>query len=192
MLLLGSRPDYMPSKSSNDCKRVLLVDDHPLTRQVLKQTLARENLAVCGEAEDRAGTLAAIEARRPDLAIMELRLKNSDGMELLQDLHDRHPKMLTLVLSSHDESLYAERAIRAGASGYISKQEPLAKILEAVRKVLAGETYLSEKMAARVATRQPVRFAAPTAPRWTCCRNASRRSSSQSAAGLEPPQLRLC
>jgi len=153
MRLRGSGSHYMPSKSSNDCKRVLLVDDHPLTRQVLKETLSRENLAVCGEAEDRAGTLAAIEASRPDLAIMELRLKNSDGIGLLQDLHDRHPKMLTLVLSSHDESQYAERAIRAGASGYISKREPLAKILEAVRKVLAGGTYWSEKVAAQVATK---------------------------------------
>jgi DNA-binding NarL/FixJ family response regulator len=110
-------------------------------------------LAVCGEAEDRAGTLAAIEASRPDLAIVDLGLKNSDGLRLIQDLHDRHPKLLTLVLSVHDESLYAERAIRAGASGFISKQEAPARIMQAVRAVLAGEIYWGEKVAAQVASK---------------------------------------
>jgi DNA-binding NarL/FixJ family response regulator len=110
-------------------------------------------LAVCGEAEDRDGTLAAIEASRPDLAIVDLGLKNSDGIGLIQDIHDRHPRMLTLVLSMHDESLYAERSIRAGASGYISKQEAPAKIMEAVRKILAGEIYWSARAAAQVASK---------------------------------------
>ncbi len=140
--------------SQNDRKRVLLVDDHPLIRQALRATISRErDLAVCGEADDRAGTLAAIEALRPDLAIMELGLKISEGIGLIQDIHDRHPKMLTLVLSMHDESLYAERAIRAGASGYISKQETPARIMQAVRKILAGEIYWSERVAAQVASK---------------------------------------
>jgi len=108
---------------------------------------------VCGEAEDRDGTLAAIEASRPHLAIVDVGLKNSDGIRLIQDIHDRHPKLLTLVLSMHDESLYAERAIRAGASGYISKREGPAKIMEAVRKVLAREIYWNEKVAAQVASK---------------------------------------
>jgi DNA-binding NarL/FixJ family response regulator len=140
--------------SQKDRKRVLLVDDHPLIRQALKETISRErDLAVCGEAEDRAGTLAAIEASRPDLAIVDLGLKNQDGIRLIQDIHDRHPKMLTLVLSMHDESLYAERAIRAGASGYISKQEAPAKLMQAVRTVLAGDIYWGERVAAQVASK---------------------------------------
>jgi DNA-binding NarL/FixJ family response regulator len=135
-------------------KRVLLVDDHPLVRRALTDLLAREaDLEVCGEAEDRQETLAAVEASRPDLAIVDVGLKNSDGIALVKDLHHLHPRMPTLVLSMHDESLYAERAIRAGASGYISKQETPAKIIEAVRKILAGEIYWSEKVAAQVASK---------------------------------------
>ena len=144
----------MSLKSQQGRKRVLLVDDHPLVRHALRETLSREpDLVVCGEAEDRAGTLAAIEVSRPDLAIVDLGLKHSDGIRLIQDLHDRHPKLLTLVLSMHDESLYAERAIRAGASGYISKQEAPAKIIEAVRKIFAGKIHWSEKAAAQVASK---------------------------------------
>jgi len=143
---------------SSECRksqtRVLLVDDHPLVRQALREAISRErDLTVCGEAEDRDGTLTAIEASGPDLAIVDVGLKNSDGIGLIKDIHDRHPRMLTLVLSMHDESLYAERAVRAGASGYISKQETSAKIMEVVRKVLAGEIYWSERMAAQVASK---------------------------------------
>jgi len=144
----------MATKSQDGRKRVLLVDDHPLIRQALRKTISREpDLAVCGEAEGRAGTLAAIKASRPDLAIIELGLKNSDGLGLITDIHDRHPKMLTLVLSMLDESLYAERSIRAGASGYISKREPPEKIMEAVRKILAGEIYWGERVVGQVASR---------------------------------------
>jgi DNA-binding NarL/FixJ family response regulator len=144
----------MPRTNQTDRTRVLLVDDHPLVRNALKETLSREpDLAVCGEAEDRDGTLAAIEAGRPDLAIVDLGLKNSDGIRLIQDIHERYPRMLMLVLSMHDESLYAERAIRAGASGYISKQEAPPKIMQAVRTVLSGEIYWGEKVAAQVASK---------------------------------------
>ena len=144
----------MPRMPQRNCRQVLLVDDHPLVRQALREAISREgDLAVCGEAEDRDGTFAAIEASRPDMAIVDLGLKNSSGMQLIEDIHDRHPQMPTLVLSMHDESLYAERSIRAGASGYISKQEPPEKIMQAVRKVLAGEIYWSERAAAQVASR---------------------------------------
>jgi DNA-binding NarL/FixJ family response regulator len=144
----------MPRANRSDRTQVLLVDDHPLVRKAMREAISRErDLAVCGEAENRDGTLAAIEASRPDLAIVDLGLKDSDGMGLIQDIHDRHPQVLTLVLSMHDESLYAERAIRAGASGYISKQEEPAKIMQAVRKVLAGEIYWSEGVAAQVASK---------------------------------------
>jgi DNA-binding NarL/FixJ family response regulator len=144
----------MPSKNGHRQTGILLVDDHPLIRMALRETISRErDLAVCGEAEDRKGALAAIEATRPDLAIVDLGLKNSDGIGLIQDIHYRHPRLVTLVLSMHDEMVYAERAIRAGASGYVSKQEGPAKIMQAVRKVLAGEVHWSERVAAQVASK---------------------------------------
>lgn len=144
----------MARTNQTERTRVLLVDDHPLVRDALKETLSREpGLAVCGETEDHEGTLAAMKASEPDLAIVDLGLKNSDGLRLIQDIHEHHPRVLTLVLSMYDESLYAERAIRAGASGYISKQEPPQKILQAVRTVLAGEIYWGQRAAAQVASK---------------------------------------
>lgn len=139
--------------------RVFLVDDHPLVRHALRDVLRHErDLEVCGEADDRDVALKAIAAAEPDLAIVDLRLRTSDGLELVRDLKSRHPKILSLVLSMQDESITAERAVRAGARGYVSKQEPPKKIMEAVRKVLGGEIYWSEKAAAQVASR----IASPT------------------------------
>jgi len=130
------------------------VDDHPLVRERLVEILNREaDLMVCGEAEDRHEALAAIAARQPDLAIVDLTLKNSDGLELIKDIHSRWPKVRMLVVSMHDESLYAERVIRAGALGYITKQEATRKILLAVRRVLAGSIYLNEKTATHILSR---------------------------------------
>ncbi|MGN6554663.1 MAG: response regulator transcription factor [Verrucomicrobiota bacterium] len=134
--------------------RVFLVDDHPLVRHALRDALRHETgMEVCGEADDRDTALKGIAAASPDLAIVDLRLKTSDGLELIRDLRDRHPKVLSLVLSMQDESITAERAIRAGARGYVSKQEPPKRIMEAVRKVLGGEIYWSEKAAAQVASK---------------------------------------
>lgn len=134
--------------------RVFLVDDHPLVRQALRDAMRHErDLEVCGEADDRDEALKAIAAAEPDLAIVDLRLRSSDGLELVRDLRDHHPKVLSLVLSMQDESLSAERAVRAGARGYVSKQEAPAKIMEAVRKVLGGEIYWSEKAAAQIASK---------------------------------------
>jgi DNA-binding NarL/FixJ family response regulator len=135
-------------------KSVLLVDDHPLVRQALRGAIEREvDLVVCGEAEDSEGAFKAIEASKPDLAIVDLGLRNSNGLELIKDIRSRHPQMFTLVLSMQDESLYAERAVRAGASGYISKQEAATKVMQAVRTVLGGQIYWSEKVAAQVASK---------------------------------------
>jgi DNA-binding NarL/FixJ family response regulator len=134
--------------------RVFLVDDHPLVRQALKNAMRHErDMEVCGEADDREDALKKIAAAAPDLAIVDLRLRTSDGLELVKDLRDHHPKVLSLVLSMQDESLTAERAVRAGARGYISKQEAPRKIMEAVRKVLGGEIYWSERAAAHVASK---------------------------------------
>jgi DNA-binding NarL/FixJ family response regulator len=138
--------------------RILLVDDHPMVRERLTEILNREaDLMVCGEAEDRHEALVAIAGRRPDLAIVDLTLKNSDGLELIKDIHSRWPEVRMLVVSMHDESLYAERVVRAGALGYITKQEATRNILVAVRRVLAGSIYLNEKTAAHIIGRLTTR-----------------------------------
>jgi DNA-binding NarL/FixJ family response regulator len=134
--------------------RILLVDDHPLVRERLAEIINREaDLIISGEAEDRPGAIDAILAKPPDLVIVDLTLKNSDGLELIKDIRVRWSRMRTLVVSMHDESLYAERAIRAGAMGYITKQEATRKILLAIRRVLSGSIYLNEKIANRILTR---------------------------------------
>jgi DNA-binding NarL/FixJ family response regulator len=134
--------------------RVVLIDDHPLVRLSLREVIQREpDLVVSGEAEDRDQALEIIAASKPHLAIIDLTLKNSNGMELIKDLCDRFPKVHILVLSMHDETLHAERAIRAGARGYITKQEATTRIMVAIRQVMKGEIYWGEKAAARVASK---------------------------------------
>ena len=134
--------------------RIVVVDDHPLVRERLSEIIGRESdLAVCGEAEDRADALQAIKAQGPDLVIVDLTLKNSNGLELIKDIHSRWPKLLMLVVSMHDESLYAERVIRAGAMGYITKQEATRNILVAIRRVLAGQIYLNEQISTHIISR---------------------------------------
>jgi len=134
--------------------RILLVDDHPLVRERLAEIINREaDLIVSGEAEDRQEALDTILAKPPDVVIIDLTLKNSDGLELIKDIRVRWPGMRMLVVSMHDESLYAERAIRAGAMGYITKQEATRNILLAIRRVLSGSIYLNEKVANRILTR---------------------------------------
>ena len=131
--------------------RILLVDDHPLIRERLAEVINGEaDLGVCGEAEDRHQALEAIAQKEPTLVVIDLTLKNSDGMELIKDIRARWPKLLMLVVSMHEESLYAERAIRAGAFGYITKQEASRNILLAIRRVLEGNIYLNEKVAATI------------------------------------------
>src|ERR1017187_4795338 len=145
--------------------RILIVDDHPLVRESLKKIIQGEpDLIVCGEAEDREQALEIVSASRPRLAIVDLTLKHSHGMELIKDLRERFPEVQSLVLSMHDEMIHAERAIRLGSRGYISKQEVPAKILLAIRKILSGEIYWSEKAAARVASK--IARAAPTTTKF--------------------------
>lgn len=147
--------------------RVFLVDDHPLVRDALKAVIQREqDLTVCGEAESQEETLTAMAAASPDLAIVDLKLKDSDGLGLVKEIHDRHPRTFILVLSMHDELLYAERALRAGACGYISKREGSGRIMHAIRKILEGEIYCSERVALHVASKiaHPVRDANSAPP----------------------------
>ena len=141
-----------PSPAQLDRQRILLVDDHPMVRERLAEVIQREpDLTVCGEAEDRLGALQSIATTHPHLAIVDLTLKQSHGIELIKDIRRQYPKVLILVVSMHDELLHAERVIRAGAQGYITKQEATRKIMVAIRTVLNGEVYLGEKIAARIA-----------------------------------------
>ena len=131
--------------------KVFLVDDHPLVREHLRALLQREpDLEVCGEAAEAPTALSLIGKLNPDLVILDISLKRSHGLELLKELRGLHPGLPVLVLSMHDEALYAERALRAGARGYITKEEATVDVLSAVRKVLAGGAYLSDRMSARM------------------------------------------
>ena len=130
-------------------KKVLLVNDHPIVRERLAELIGQEaDLAVCGEAEDARQALVAVKATSPDIAIVDITLKDTYGIELIKQLKELYPGLPVLVLSMHDESLYGERALRAGARGYLNKQEATKKVIDAIRRVLAGDVYVSEKMAA--------------------------------------------
>lgn len=143
-----------PSTNQKRRSRILLVDDHPLVRRALGYALEREaDFEVCGEAEDRGEALALAAATSPHLAIVDLTLKTSDGLELIKDLRQKYPEVLTLVLSMHEESFYAVQAIRAGANGYISKQESPNEVMSAIYKVLRGEIYWPPKAAAETVSR---------------------------------------
>lgn len=128
-------------------RRVLLVDDHPIVREGLTEMINHEDdLAVCGTAEEMNQSLDQIEKLRPDLVVLDISLRGSNGIEVLKNIKVRYPKLLVLVLSMHDETLYALRALRAGAAGYIMKQEPAERVLSSIRQVLNGEISLSENM----------------------------------------------
>jgi DNA-binding NarL/FixJ family response regulator len=145
------KPSNSAKSNSHRRYRVLLVDDHPLVRERLAEIInAEADLTVCGEAEDRAGAIEAIKASRPDVAVIDITLKDSDGLELIKDIHSRWPRLRVLVVSMHDESLYAQRAIRVGALGYITKQDATRNILLAIRRVLEGNIYLNPRVATRI------------------------------------------
>ena len=127
--------------------RVFLVDDHPIVRHGLTQLINREpDLVVCGESEDGSKALTAVGAAKPDVVVVDLTLKRSSGFSLIKNLHALNPKLSILVLTIHDESLYAERCLRAGAKGYLMKEEAMENVLLAIRRVLAGQVYLSKAM----------------------------------------------
>lgn len=131
--------------------RVLIVDDHPLLRKGVSQLIDQEmDLMVVGEAEDAHKAITAIETTKPDVALIDISLNGASGIELLKNIRARFPKLKMLVLSMHDESVYAHRALRAGASGYIMKQEGTEKVLIALRKVLQDEVYLSDRLGNRM------------------------------------------
>lgn len=140
--------DKVQDKSGKNKSRIVIVDDHPIVREGLSDLINKEDdLAVCGEAEDGQGAMAVIRELEPDIAIVDISLQETSGLELIKDLKVQHPSMPVLALSMYEESLYAERVLRAGAKGYIMKREATKNVVLAIRKVLSGQLYLSEKMA---------------------------------------------
>jgi len=137
-----------PSVNRVKKKTVFIVDDHPLLRQGLALLINREqDLTVCGEAEEAQTAMREIAAKKPDILIVDISLNGPDGLDLLKGLRALYPNLPVLILSMHDESIYAERALRARANGYIMKQEATEKVLVAVRRILNGDIYLSDRMA---------------------------------------------
>ena len=129
-------------------KTVFIVDDHPIVRERVAELINQEpDLQVCGEAEDAVQAVRALSSVVPDIAIVDIMLKDTYGIELIKQLKDLHPKLPVLVLSMHDESMYGERALRAGAKGYLTKQEASKKIIDAIRRILRGEIYVSDTLA---------------------------------------------
>jgi DNA-binding NarL/FixJ family response regulator len=132
-------------------KKILIVDDHPMMRQGLAQLIGHDSaLKVCGDAGDAAEALEKTAALKPDLVLVDISLPGKNGLELIKDLQALHPGVLALVISMHDENLYAERVLRAGGRGYIMKQEGGKKIAQAVRQVLDGRIYVSDKMSVKI------------------------------------------
>jgi DNA-binding NarL/FixJ family response regulator len=156
---MASRPQ-MPNSAKK--LRVLLVDDHPIVRQGLTLLIDREaDLTVCGEADGAHTAFHAIEALKPDIVVLDISLSGPDGLDVLKEIRMKTAALPVLILSMHDESIYAERALRAGANGYIMKQEATEKVLVAIRRILQGEVYLSDRLT-NTMLQQFVRGATPS------------------------------
>jgi DNA-binding NarL/FixJ family response regulator len=154
------------SETGDRKSRVFIVDDHPLVREGLANLInGQDDFIVCGEAEDSAQAIAGIIQARPDVALIDISLKNESGLELIKDLGKQCPLVALIVLSMHDEALYAERALRAGARGYVMKRETSKSVLASIRRVLEGGVYVSERVVNRMANRlRPSRAAALSSP----------------------------
>lgn len=143
------------SQKQDNRTRILLVDDHAVVRFGIAQLINRQNdLVVCGEEEDASHALSAIQKLKPDLVIADISLKDSSGLELMRNIKAQDSSLPVLVVSAHDETVYAEIAFRAGALGYLMKQGAIENIITAIRRVLAGNIYVSEAQAARMLQQQ--------------------------------------
>jgi DNA-binding NarL/FixJ family response regulator len=141
---MATKPAISPLTKKS---RVLLIDDHPIVRQGLALLIDREtDLSVCGEAEGSHTAFHAIATLHPDIVVLDISLSGPDGLDVLKEIRMKSQSLPVLILSMHDESIYAERAMRAGANGYIMKQEATDKVLVAIRRILQGEVYLSERL----------------------------------------------
>ncbi len=136
---------------SGQTYKIFIVDDHPIVRKGLSQLIDQEaDLVTCGEASDAQSALQILKKLKPDLTIVDISLQGMDGIELTKNIRARYGNLPVLIISMHDESLYAERALRAGARGYIMKQEATEKMMEAIRRVIRGDLYISEKVSAGI------------------------------------------
>lgn len=141
---------------------VLIVDDHELVRRGLTEMIGREpDLSVCGAVADAPEVMARLREFQPDLVLVDLTLQDGDGLELIKQIQATHPEVRVLVVSMHDENLYAERSIRAGAMGFVSKNEPAEAIINAIRDVLHGRVHVSKHLANRLLQRMTQRHGAP-------------------------------
>jgi DNA-binding NarL/FixJ family response regulator len=144
-----------PNSVKDSRTRILLVDDHAVVRFGIAQLINRQaDMVVCGEEEDASNALSAITKLKPDLVIADISLKDSSGLELMRNIKAQYTGLPVLVVSAHDESVYAEVAFRAGALGYLMKQEALEKIIAAIRRVLSGNVYVSDALAAKMLQQQ--------------------------------------
>jgi DNA-binding NarL/FixJ family response regulator len=153
-------------QDTSDKARVLVVDDHAIVRDGLVRLINQEDdLEVCGEAEGVPDALQAVKQLKPDVAIIDLSLdQHLGGLDLVKDIRARHPSLPTLVLSMHDESVFAERALRAGARGYVMKEEATETVMTAIRRVLGGEIYLSDQMTSHMLSQLAGRGSGPGSP----------------------------
>jgi DNA-binding NarL/FixJ family response regulator len=139
-----------PDRSTNHI-HVFIVDDHPAIREAIRDTIEGTiDMEICGEASSSDDAFREIEELEPDVAIVDISLNDAHGLDLVQNVRSQHPEVRMVVFSMYDENVYAERAIRAGASGYLMKSEPTKNIVEAIRSVHDGEVYLSRRMASRI------------------------------------------
>lgn len=144
----------MPDETTTEKRKVILVEDHPMFRERLAEIINKElGMTVCGEADNIRDAMQLIQSRKPDIALVDITLRGSSGIELIKDLKAQGIDLPVLVLSMHEEDLYAERVLHAGARGYISKHEGADEVLRAIQKVLAGEVYVSGKINARILQR---------------------------------------
>lgn len=133
--------------SKDDIAKVFLVDDHPIVRRGLTQVIdPTEDLTVCGEAENAASALRGIAQAGPDIVVVDLALESGDGLELIKSIRSQFGSLPILVLTMHDEPFYAERALKAGAQGFLTKQEASEEVVDAIYRILRGETYVSERV----------------------------------------------
>jgi DNA-binding NarL/FixJ family response regulator len=149
---MATRKSGKPKPSPR--KKILIVDDHPMLREGVRGAINSEpDLRVCGEAENAAQAMTAVQKLAPDLVLVDITLPGRNGLELVKDLKAIHPELRILAISMHDESLYAERMLRAGASGYITKQQPPKELISAIRTVFDGRIYVSKEVSETVLRR---------------------------------------
>ena len=131
--------------------RIMIVDYHPIFRQGLKELISRQqDLLVCGEAEDAPEAMRAIKRQKPDMVVTDISLKTTNGLELIKDIRAQYPNIPIVAISMHEECYYAERALRAGAKGYITKQQAPKEVVVAIREILSGKPYVSSEMTTKM------------------------------------------